>query len=120
MDRYVDEDINNEAVDKLLVDALSLPIVGKVKMATVDFYTSPNTKGSAPTPVFSLTHVTPYNGAETGQQNVSYTHFVPGTPPATKFEIAGMATCPQAKKIIKKVYRTKFYLCNLSKKACLH
>lgn len=66
-------------------------------MATVDFYTSPNTKGSAPTPVFSLTHVTPYNGAETGQQNVSYTHFVPGTPPATKFEIAGMATCPQAK-----------------------
>ena len=72
-----------------------VPIVGKVKMATVDFYT--DNKGPSPIPLFSLTHVTPYNGAETGTQNVSYTAFVAGAPPAAKFQIAGMAACPQSK-----------------------
>ena len=71
-----------------------VPIIGKVKMATVDFYT--DNKGTNSIPLFSLEHVTPYNGAETGTQNVSYTQFVPGPPPASKFKIAGMAACPSA------------------------
>jgi hypothetical protein len=64
-------------------------------MATVDFYT--DNKGATSIPLFSLIHMTPYNGPQSGTQNVSYTGYVAGTPPASKFKIAGMKNCPQSK-----------------------
>lgn len=37
------------------------------------------------------------NGPQTGTQNTTWSKFTPGTPPAAKFDIAGIDECPQAK-----------------------
>jgi hypothetical protein len=78
-----------------------IPITGKmVKMETVDFYAQLGTMGDGAvtaTPIFELVEATPYGGPPTGTQNTTYSHFVSGTPPAAKFDIHGIDTCPQAK-----------------------
>ena len=78
-----------------------IPITGKlVKMQTVEFYAK---KGSSdvhdkfPMPVYSETEFTPYGEAMTGSQNTTYSKYISATPPANKFKIAGIDTCPQAK-----------------------
>jgi len=72
----------------------NVPIVGKKKMEQVEFYV---TEGHAPAPLFSETRLEPYGGPQTGSVNTTYTKFNVGNVPASKFNIAGMKTCPQAK-----------------------
>ena len=72
----------------------NVPIVGKKKMEQVEFYV---TEGNAPAPLFSETRLEPYGGPQQGSVNTTYTKFNVGTVPASKFQIAGMKTCPQAK-----------------------
>ena len=63
-------------------------------MEQVEFYV---TEGNAPAPLFSETRLEPYGGPQQGSVNTTYTKFNVGTVPASKFQIAGMKTCPQAK-----------------------
>jgi hypothetical protein len=80
----------------------------QVKMAQVEFYTTPPSSSSAASsaarghastvvPVFSETKLEPYGGPQTGSENTTYTHWVGTLPPAGKFDIAGIDACPQAK-----------------------
>ena len=80
-----------------------IPIVHKqVKVAQVEFFvtrsrdTDADTPAAPAVPVFSETRM--FNGGvQTGSQNTTYSGWVQGVPPASKFDIAGVATCPQAK-----------------------
>ena len=81
-----------------------IPITGKlVKMETVEFYAklgsaaNDSTGKTTAAPVFAEIKATPYGGPQTGSQNTTYTHYTVGTPPATKFDIKGIDTCPRAK-----------------------
>jgi hypothetical protein len=69
----------------------------RVKMAQVEFFVSKTAAKHAATPVFSLTRIMPYGGAQIGSQNTTFTEWVSGVPPASKFDIAGVKDCPQAK-----------------------
>ena len=46
-------------------------------------------------PVFSTEALTPLGEAQIGTENTTWTTFTPGAPPAAKFNIAGMDTCPE-------------------------
>ena len=81
-----------------------MPITKKpVKMEEVELYADlKKTAGSAaskggswPTPVFSETKLTPYDGPQTGSVNTTYSAYFAGTPLASKFAIAGVDVCPQ-------------------------
>ena len=65
-------------------------------MSTTNFYADISNKKAA-VPVFSSNHLTPL-GQDLGFTNQSWSNFTAGTPPAAKFKIAGMATCPQSSK----------------------
>ena len=73
-----------------------VPVVHKlIKMQQVDFYA--DVSGATAVPIFSETKLIPYGRAQTGSQNTSYTGYIAGAPPADKFKIAGIDTCPQAR-----------------------
>eukprot|EP00935_MAST-01C_sp_MAST-1C-sp1_P002453 g2453.t1 len=63
------------------------------KMSTIDFFV--DTSGAQAVPVFKSEALTPFGGAQIGTTNTTYTSFVPGAPPASKFDIKGLDTCPQ-------------------------
>jgi hypothetical protein len=81
-----------------------IPIVHKqVKVAQVEFFVThtdtdadADTPAASAVPVFSETRLI-NGGVQTGSQNTTYSGWVQGVPPASKFDIAGVATCPQAK-----------------------
>lgn len=66
-----------------------------IKMQTTDFYADISNPKAA-VPLFSTTVLTPFGQAPMGRQNETWTNFTHAAPPAAKFKIAGVATCPQS------------------------
>ena len=66
-----------------------------IKMSSTRFYARILPNGTA-LPVFESETISPL-GHKTGTENLTWTSFVPGRPPAVKFAIAGIATCPKSK-----------------------
>lgn len=62
-----------------------------ITMQTTDFYA--NVDGATAVPLGAITQLTPF-GQHLGTQNSSWTTFTPGTPPASKFDIQGVDSCP--------------------------
>ena len=70
-------------------------ILKVIKMETTDFYAKMGANGDA-LPLFQTTALTPMGQAQIGTENRSWSNFTSGTPPAAKFNIAGVATCPMS------------------------
>lgn len=70
-------------------------ILKVIKMETTDFYAKTGADGDA-LPLFQTTALTPMGQAQIGTENRSWSNFTAGTPPAAKFNIAGVATCPMS------------------------
>ena len=70
-------------------------ILKVIKMETTDFYAKMGADGDA-LPLFQTTALTPMGQAQIGTENRSWSNFTSGTPPAAKFNIAGVATCPMS------------------------
>ena len=68
-------------------------ILKVVTMQTTDFYAS--TSGKTVVPLGRIDSLTPFGGPQIGQGEASWSSFTAGTPPADKFDIQGMDTCPQ-------------------------
>jgi hypothetical protein len=66
-----------------------------IKMQTTNFYADIATPKSA-VPYFAETSLTPFGQAPIGSQNQTWTNWMPSTPPATKFNIQGVDTCPRS------------------------
>ena len=66
-----------------------------ITMSTTRFYARILPNGTA-VPVFESKTISPF-GHKTGTENLTWTSFIPGRPPAAKFEIAGIDTCPESK-----------------------
>lgn len=71
-------------------------ILKVIKMSTTHFYAKVAANGSA-VPVFESEEITPFGAMSIGTSNITWKSFSPGRPPASKFAIAGMDDCPQAK-----------------------
>jgi len=65
-----------------------------ITMSTTDFYADITNKKAA-IPVYLHQELTPL-GQHLGTTNQTWSAFTAGTPPAAKFNIAGVATCPQS------------------------
>lgn len=65
------------------------------KMSDTKLYARVLTNGTA-VPVFESETLAPL-GRPIGTENLTWTSYVPGRPPATKFAIAGTDTCPKSK-----------------------
>ena len=61
-----------------------------IKMQTTDFYATEDD-----IPLGAKTQLTPFGGPAIGGGTVSWEGFKAGTPPAAKFDIAGVDSCPQ-------------------------
>lgn len=94
--------IDDDAKDKgsVVVDGKTLEhyqwhdvILKIIRMSTTDFYCDQS--GSVAIPVSQTEHLTPFGGAEIGQQNNTWTNFVAGKQPAEKFNIANADECPE-------------------------
>ena len=70
-------------------------ILKVIKMETTDFYAKMGANGDA-LPLFQTTALTPMGQAQIGTENRTWSNFTAGTPPAAKFNIAGVATCPMS------------------------
>merc|ERR1711871_264230 len=68
-------------------------ILKVVTMQTTDFYAS--TSGANVVPLGRVDKLTPFGGPQIGQGEATWSSFKVGTPPADKFDIQGMDTCPQ-------------------------
>jgi len=67
-----------------------------IKMQTTDFYAALSADQKHGVPVFATTAITPFGQAKLGAQNQTWGNWTAGVPPASKFGIAGLATCPQS------------------------
>ena len=68
-----------------------------LKVATISLYVKVAANGSA-VPVFESEVQFPHGGGQSlGVQNLTWESFVPGRPPAAKFAIAGVESCPKAR-----------------------
>jgi len=65
-----------------------------VTMEIDDLYV--DTSGAKAVPVFLHQTLTPFGQAPIGGQNVTWTNWKVGTPPADKFKIAGVDVCPRS------------------------
>ena len=52
--------------------------------------------GEVAVPYGRIDHLTPWGGPQTGTGNVTFSSFVQGTPPASKFLVSGVDKCPQS------------------------
>ena len=68
-------------------------ILKAITMQTTDFYAS--TSGNTVVPLGRIDTLTPFGGPKIGQGEATWSSFEAGTPPADKFDIQGMDTCPQ-------------------------
>ena len=68
-------------------------------MSATRFYAHVSPNGSA-TPLFQSETLTPFGGPPIGTQNVTWMTYVPGRPPAAKFAIEGVDTCPKSKRCV--------------------
>jgi hypothetical protein len=66
-----------------------------IKMETFDFYVDISGSGDAK-PVFKTSVLTPFGGPPIGTSNETFTQYVAGPPPASKFQIAGLDICPMS------------------------
>lgn len=64
-----------------------------ITMSTTDFYADTSVAGAA-VPVFLSEALTPMGEAQIGTRNTTWKSFKTGVPPAAKFDIAGVDTCP--------------------------
>ena len=62
-----------------------------ITMQTTDFYASE----ADSTPLGAESKLTPFGGPQIGSQSTMWDNFKAGTPPASKFDIHGVDTCPQ-------------------------
>lgn len=67
-------------------------ILGVITMQTSDFYAS--TTGSSVVPLGRVDQLTPF-GQHLGDSTVGWDKFTAGTPPAAKFDVQGVDSCPQ-------------------------
>merc|ERR1711968_386543 len=67
-------------------------ILKVITMQTTDFYA--DTSGNTVLPLAAVTSLTPF-GQHLGDQNQVWSNFQAVTPPASKFDIQGVADCPQ-------------------------
>ena len=71
-------------------------IFGKVTMQTSDFYADVASDPKYVLPLGQVVHLTPFGRLpQIGEQNMTWTGFQQGPQPASKFDIAGAATCPE-------------------------
>lgn len=62
-----------------------------ITMQTTDFYAAT----ADDTPLGAESKLTPFGGPQIGSQSTTWANFKAGTPPASKFDIQGIDTCPQ-------------------------
>ena len=80
-----------------------------ITMQTTEFYADIS-KPNGAVPLFSTSALTPFGGPSIGTTNETWTSFTAATPSADKFDIAGVATCPQSNNCgqnSKQLYRLK-------------
>ena len=65
-----------------------------IKMGTVELLVGKDGAGHN-IPLFESEDLTPLGRPSIGKRNRTYTTFIAGAPPAAKFDIAGVATCPK-------------------------
>ena len=68
-----------------------------ITMQTTDFYADLSDPKNA-VPLFATTVLTPFGMPQIGANNITYSSWTPGPPPAAKFAVKGIDSCPQAKK----------------------
>jgi hypothetical protein len=70
-------------------------ILKVIKMTTSDWFVDQS--GASPKPLFKSQAITPFGRTPPiGYDNFTYTSWVDGTPPAAKFNIQGVASCPKS------------------------